>query len=123
MKPAKGIIAASVLAVLIATILMAIVSPVVSSPQFTGVVFTYTLVGSLFAILCVLLFGWPLSIVYKNWVCSNGGNIVLVVYFALCHFGRRGSIHSTQVTGKHTVLEMASTFLVWVYWVVIFTGG
>ena len=87
MRAMKGIVAASFLAALVGTISMGILSPEVSATQFVGVVFIYTLVGSLFAICCALLFDWPLSLIYSRlglaswWQFCIGGAICALPFW------------------------------------------
>lgn len=91
MKPTKGIFTASGLAALVGTVLMGILSPDVTSAQFTGFVLTYTFVGSFFAVICALLFGWPLSIIYTrlgmlNWWQYCVGGILCALPFWVIWF-------------------------------------
>ncbi|WP_141398469.1 MULTISPECIES: hypothetical protein [Microbulbifer] len=66
MRSAQGIIIGSVGAAVIATLGMAVVSPEVPFNQIPAVVFVYSLVGSIFAVVSAFLFGWPLSLLYKR---------------------------------------------------------
>lgn len=81
MKPVEGVFVTPILATFVGTLIMCIISHEVSSTQFIGVLFTYTFVGSIFAVISALLFGWPLSLIYRRfrfvkwWQFSIGGAI------------------------------------------------
>jgi hypothetical protein len=81
MKSVEGVFVTPILATFVATLIMCIISHEVSSTQFIGVLFTYTFVGSIFAVISALLFGWPLSLIYRRfrfvkwWQFSIGGAI------------------------------------------------
>jgi len=81
MTAAQGIITASITAAFTVTVAMVVLSSDVSEAQIAGVVFVYSLVGSVFAIISAFLFGWPLSVLYRRldftlwWQYSIGGAI------------------------------------------------
>lgn len=55
MKSAAGVFVTPILATFVATLTMCIVLHEVSSTQFIGVLFTYTIVGPIFAVISALL--------------------------------------------------------------------
>ena len=81
MKSAEGVFVTPILATFVATLIMCIMSQDVSSAKFISVVFTSTFFGSLFAVISGLLFGWPLSLIYRRfclvrwWQFCVGGAI------------------------------------------------
>ncbi len=87
MKSAEGVFVTPIAATFVATLIMCIISHEVSSSQFIGVLFTYTFVGSLFAVISALLFGWPLSLIYRRfyfvkwWQFCIGGAICTIPFW------------------------------------------
>lgn len=81
MTSTQGIITGSVGAAFIATLGMVVLSSEVSSGQFAGVIFAYSLVGSVLAVFSAFLFGWPLSLLFQRlgfirwWQYCVGGAI------------------------------------------------
>ena len=71
MKCTQGIFFAPIAAAFLGTLVMCFFSSKVSSTQFAGVLFTYSLVGSVFGILSAAIFGWPLSFVFRSFSLTS----------------------------------------------------
>ena len=65
MKPLQGILIAPALGAFGGTFLICL-GPEVSLHQFFGVLFVYSIVGSVFGTISAVLFGWPISLIFRK---------------------------------------------------------
>ena len=66
MKPILGILVSAITATFVCTLIAFVLLPEKSTSQFVAALLTYSFVGSLFAIFSALIFGWPLSLIFRR---------------------------------------------------------